>query len=179
MPGLGGGAYRVRAFLPPSLAERTASVFFLPAGEQRTVDLSVESFAEPAVSAAVAPDPPLLDQPINLVVQVVGRTVDADGVVHPQPIVGASVEVAVSGGWQRQAPTTTTTTSTTSSSSSTSTSFPTTSSTTTTSTTAVPASSESVTDTAGQVTIRYTCSAPGPTQLSITVRVTPTRRPRS
>ena len=101
LPGIGGGRYRVRAFLPPTLAQRTAEVFFLRRGEERSVDLTVEQFAEPSIVAAVAPSPPILDQSLNLVIQVTGRFVDENGFVRIQPLVSGSVEVLVSGPWAR------------------------------------------------------------------------------
>jgi hypothetical protein len=108
-PGIGGGRYRVRAFLAPTLAQPTGEVLFLTDGEERTVDLTVEAFAEPSVAIAVAPDPLLLDQPLNLAVRVSGRLVDPDGVVRTQPLVGGTVEVTASGGWSTVSPTAATT----------------------------------------------------------------------
>jgi hypothetical protein len=108
-PGIGGGRYRVRAFLVPSLAQPTGEVFFLTDGEERVVDLTVEEFAEPTVAIAVAPDPLLLDQPLNLAVRVSGRLVDADGVVRTQPLVGGTVQVTATGGWTAPSPSVTTT----------------------------------------------------------------------
>ena len=102
--GIGGGRYRVRAFLAPTLAQPTGQVLFLTDGEERTVDLTVEAFAEPSVSIAVAPDPLLLDQPLNLAVRVSGRLVDPDGVVRTQPLVGGTVEVTAGGGWSTVSP---------------------------------------------------------------------------
>jgi hypothetical protein len=106
--GIGGGRYRVRAFLAPTFAMAEGEVFFLPDGEERTLDLRVERFADPSVAVAVAPDPPVLDQPLNLAVRVTGRVVDVDGVVRSQPVGGATVQVTVFGGWS-PSPTTATT----------------------------------------------------------------------
>lgn len=102
--GLGGGRYRVRAFLPPFLASRTAEVFLLPANDSRTVDLTVEEFNQPSVSIASAPVPAFLDDPVNVAVRVTGRFVDADGFVGVQPLAGAVVDVQAPPGWQRTAP---------------------------------------------------------------------------
>lgn len=91
LPNIAGGRYRVRAFLPPSLAQTQPEIFFLDDGEARTVDLTVESFVGASLAAAVAPDPPQLNQPFNLVVRVALKAVDTDGVVRSQPILNASV----------------------------------------------------------------------------------------
>lgn len=107
--GIGGGRYRLRAFLAPTLAQPTGSVLYLPDGEERTVDLTVEAFGEPSVRIAVAPDPPLLDQQVNLGVRVSGRLVDVDGFVRTQPLVGGTVEVIATGGWSSLSPFTATT----------------------------------------------------------------------
>ena len=100
-PALGGGRYRVRAFLPPTLAQRTGEVFVLAAGEERALDLVVEQFSEPSISIAIAPDPAFLNQQLNVVVRVTGRFVDAEGFVGTQPLVGGAVEVSPSFGFQR------------------------------------------------------------------------------
>ena len=108
-PGIGGGRYRVRAFLAPTLAQPTGQVFFLTDGEERVVDLTLQAFAEPAVAIAVAPDPLLLDQPLNLAVRVSGRLVDTDGFVRTQPLVGGTVQVSATGGWTAVTPSVSTT----------------------------------------------------------------------
>ena len=100
-PGIGGGRYRVRAFLPPTLAQRTAEVFLLPAGDERELDLVVEEFSEPSAQLAAAPSPANLNQQVNVAVRVSGRFVDNDGFVGVQPLPGGTVEVSVSSGWQR------------------------------------------------------------------------------
>ena len=109
VPGIGGGRYRLRAFLAPTLAQPTGSILYLPDGEERTVDLTVEAFAEPSIDIAVAPDPPLLDQQVNLGVRVSGRLVDVDGFVRTQPLVGGTVQVTATGGWSSPSPFTATT----------------------------------------------------------------------
>jgi hypothetical protein len=103
--GIGGGRYRVRAFLPPSLASPTAEVFLLPAGERRSLDLAVETFGAPSVRLAIAPDPALLGQPVNVAVLVTGRFVDGDGFVGTRGLTGAVVDVASSAAWSRTSPT--------------------------------------------------------------------------
>jgi hypothetical protein len=99
--GIGGGRYRVRAFLPPGLASREAEVFLLPAGERRDLDLAVEAFGGPTVVLASAPSPAVLGQPVNVAVRVTGRVVDADGFVGTQGLSGAVVDLSSSASWSR------------------------------------------------------------------------------
>jgi hypothetical protein len=96
---IAGGRYRIRAFLAPALAQTVPEIVFISDGEQRTIDLAVESFAGLALSAAIAPDPPQLNQPLTLVVRVARKTVDPAGVVRGQPIVNAGVTLTAIQGW--------------------------------------------------------------------------------
>ena len=96
---LAGGRYRVRSYLAPSLAQTKPEIFFLTDGEQRALDLNVESFTGVSLAAAVAPDPPQLNQPLTFVVRVARKTVDADGVVRSQPVLNASVALTNTAGW--------------------------------------------------------------------------------
>jgi len=98
-PNIGGGRYRVRAFLAPLLAQPRGTLLFLTDGEDRPLDLAVAAFGEPSIALAVAPNPPLLDQPLNAAVRVSGRLVDADGVVRTQPLVGGRVTISASDAW--------------------------------------------------------------------------------
>lgn len=102
--GIGGGRYRVRAFLPPTLAQATGEVLYLRHDEERGLDLRVESFAELAVSLAVAPEQLLVGDPVNIGVHVSERIVDADGVVTTRPAASASVQVVAFGGWAAPSP---------------------------------------------------------------------------
>lgn len=103
--GLGGGRYRVRAFLPPTLAAPEAEVFYLAAGDTRDLDLSVQEFQEPSVQLAAAPVPAFLGEPVNVAVRVTGRFVDADGFVSTQPLPGVVVDLTASPSWTRNAAT--------------------------------------------------------------------------
>jgi hypothetical protein len=107
--GLGGGRYRVRAFLAPTFAQPSGEVLYLRHDEERSLDLRVEAFAEPVLSIAVAPNPPLLDDAVNLAVRVSGRVVDADGFVRTGPLAGALVQVSSTGGWSTPVPSSATT----------------------------------------------------------------------
>lgn len=97
---LPGGRYRVRAFLAPSLAQTKPEVRFLADGKEHDFDLTVEQHGGLIVRADVAPEPPVLDGPVNLVALVATRSVGTDGVVRATPVVGASVELVGLGRWQ-------------------------------------------------------------------------------
>lgn len=109
VPGIGGGRYRLRAFLAPTLAQPAGEVLYLRADEERTVDLRVQTFADPSIAVAVAPNPPLLGQQVNIAVRVSGRFVDTEGVVRSQPLAGGFVEVSTTGGWSSPSPSAATT----------------------------------------------------------------------
>jgi len=94
-----GGRYRVRAFLAPVYAQTKAEVQFLTDGDEHTFDLKVDDQRGVVVRADVAPDQPLLDDAVNLVVLVVQRVVGDDGVVRSSPLGGTFVELTGLGRW--------------------------------------------------------------------------------
>jgi hypothetical protein len=100
--GIAGGRYRVRAFLPPKLAQPTAEVFFLADGEEHLLNLQLQTFDGAAVAGAVAPDPPALNQLFALAIRVANRTVDANGDGRSVPVPGATVTITSAGGNQVQ-----------------------------------------------------------------------------
>ena len=95
--GLPGGRYRLRAFLAPTYAQTQSDAVFVAADGAQVVDLKVEQFDLLAVTSAVAPNPPVVGQPFNLVVRVAKRTVDPGGVVRSAPLAGASVVLSSTG----------------------------------------------------------------------------------
>lgn len=97
LPAILGGRYRVRAWRAPDLALTKPEVFYLQASEPKTVALRVDSYAGTAVTASIAPSPPVSGDPANLLVLVAQKTVDAGGVVRAAPVVGVSVELVGSG----------------------------------------------------------------------------------
>ena len=94
-----GGRYRVRAFLAPAYAQTTTEVKFLTDGDEHTFDLKVDDQRGVVVRADVAPDQPLVDNAVNLVVLVVQRVVGDDGVVRATPLSGTFVELTGLGRW--------------------------------------------------------------------------------
>lgn len=105
-----GGRYRVRAFLPPSLAQPRPDVRFLADGDEHRFDLVVEDQGGLVVRADLAPDRPPVGSAVNLAVLVATRTVDLDGVVRAAPVTGVLVELTGFGRWVlREAPSTPTT----------------------------------------------------------------------
>lgn len=99
LPGIKGGRYRVRAFRVPDLAQARNEVLLLGGGETRRLDLRVDAYGGTTTTRAIAPNPPPVGEPSNLVVRVVRREVDGDGRVRTQPLVGVSVELFGSGSW--------------------------------------------------------------------------------
>jgi hypothetical protein len=102
IPAVLGGRYRVRAWkpAPDNLALVEPQVFFLEGSENKKLTIGLTRYAGVAVTAAVAPDPPLIDAPTNLVVQVVDQSVDGGGIVRSQPVPGITAELFGSGDWR-------------------------------------------------------------------------------
>ena len=101
-----GGRYRVRAFVPHpvDLAQVQPAIFFLAANESKAQDLQVAHFSGISVVGVIAPNPPPVDGPANLVVQVTAQQVDPKGIVRGTPIPGASVLLAGSTNWALSGP---------------------------------------------------------------------------
>jgi hypothetical protein len=164
--GVPGGRYRIRAFLPPALVQTQPEIRFLEDAVEHRFDLEVEDRSGPVVMASVAPNPPLRDQAVNLVVQIGTRRVDGDGVVRTEPVPDLQVELSGLGAWQlaSASPTTTTTTRPGGGPPFT----------TTTTTTAGPSTATATTDGAGRARWELVCRSTGPPGLSIRYAV---RRP--
>ncbi len=102
-----GGRYRLRAWRTPDLAMTNPVIFFLDGNENKTnVNLQVQQFTGTNVTSAIAPNPPRVDDPANLAVQVTSVVVDPAGIVKAAPVVGAQVDLQGAGSWQVQGPTT-------------------------------------------------------------------------
>ncbi|HVM67766.1 MAG TPA: hypothetical protein VMU14_23025, partial [Acidimicrobiales bacterium] len=98
--GILGGVYRVRAWRVPDLAQPAATVVFVSAtAANPAVVLTVDPYAGTSVQAAVAPNPPPVGTPANLVVEVTTASVGDDGVARQVPEPGAVVAIDASGDW--------------------------------------------------------------------------------
>ncbi|MFZ6002348.1 MAG: carboxypeptidase-like regulatory domain-containing protein [Actinomycetota bacterium] len=170
-----GGRYRVRAFLAPTLVQLAPVVRFLEDGKEHTFDLVLEQQSGLVVRSDAAPDPPLLDGPVNVVVALFNRSVDADGVVRYVAVTGVTVELVGMGRWElrddSEPPDDEDDDTTTSSTTSTSEPFSTTASTTTTTPGSRP-SPVARTDSSGRVRYEMRCVATGSPGLSLRVPVT-------
>jgi hypothetical protein len=102
LAGVLGGRYRLRAFkpAPDNLALVKPALLFLSGDEARKQDLAVDRYAGLDVTSAIAPNPPIIDEPANLVIRLTERSVDGDGVVRGTPIPGRRVELFASGSWR-------------------------------------------------------------------------------
>jgi hypothetical protein len=93
VPNVLGGRYRVRGWRTPDLALTNPQIFFLSGTENKTMTVQLDQFNATNVSGAVAPNPPIVGQAANLVVQVTNQTVDDSGVVRGTPVPGATVQL--------------------------------------------------------------------------------------
>jgi hypothetical protein len=101
-----GGRYRLRAWRAPDLALTDPLVFFLNGDEKKTnVTLLVNRYTGTNVSGAVAPNPPHVDEPANLVVQVTSVVVDPTGVVRATPLPNVQVDLQGSSSWRTESST--------------------------------------------------------------------------
>jgi hypothetical protein len=89
----------VRAWRPLDLALVKPEVFFVNDGDTKQLQLHLSQFSGVAVSSAVAPSPPIVGEPVNLVVQVVQQSVDPEGVVRGEAIGNVRVELFGGGDW--------------------------------------------------------------------------------
>jgi len=100
-PNILGGRYRVRAWRAPDLAAPQAMTLFLAGGETRQVQIQLQQFGRSQVASSLAPNPPLVGRPANLVIQVTSTSVgQADGVVRAVPLAGMSVQLQGSSEWE-------------------------------------------------------------------------------
>lgn len=99
-----GGAYRVRAWRAPDLAQNGTEVFFLAANEVKRLDLSLAQYGSSGVVATVEPDPPMVDQPAILTVRLGTGRVDEQGRVTTTPRGGILLILAVGPGLVLESP---------------------------------------------------------------------------
>ncbi|HWH35152.1 MAG TPA: hypothetical protein VNT56_07505, partial [Acidimicrobiales bacterium] len=103
-PAVHGGRYRVRAWRAPDLAMVEPQILFVGAGQTAELALAVERFDARAVDAVIAPDPPRVGAPANLLVRLSAQTVDDDGVVRATPSAGLEVVLSPGSGWAARSP---------------------------------------------------------------------------
>jgi hypothetical protein len=94
-----GGRYRIRAWLSPELGMAEAMLTFVDATRQANVVLKLERFGQSALDAAIAPNPPVVDEPVNIAVRVRTRRVDANGFVRDVPATDVVVTLSGEGAW--------------------------------------------------------------------------------
>ncbi len=104
-PDILGGRYRVRAFRAPDLAMLEPQILFLESGRTAEPPLVLERFQALAVDTAIAPDPPFVGQPTNVLVRVSSQVVDEEGVVRATPEAGVAVSLGIGAGWEAESPT--------------------------------------------------------------------------
>lgn len=110
MPAILGGRYRVRAWkaAPDNLALVEPQVFFLEGSEKKQLTLAVTRYQGVSATAAIAPDPPFIETPANLVVLAVNRSVDPQGIVRSAPLPSVRAELFGTGDWRVLTPVATT-----------------------------------------------------------------------
>ena len=99
LPNILGGLYRIRAWRAPDLALTTPQVLFIAATDTKSVDLQMGSYGGTQVTAAIAPNPPIIGEPAALAVLVSADTVGPDGVVRSSPKTGFTVQLFGQGRW--------------------------------------------------------------------------------
>lgn len=97
--GVVGGRYRIRAWKPPALGMLRARLVFVESPRSQPFVLRLDRFEAIRFDAAVAPDPPVVDEEANLKVRVTTRQVTSDGRVRFEPAVGIAVRVFGTGDW--------------------------------------------------------------------------------
>lgn len=98
-PNVLGGRWRVRAWKVADLALTTPVVFYMAANDQKDLNLVLARYTGVNATFAIAPAPPLVNEPANLVVEITNQQVDGQGVVRATPISGATVQLVGSGDW--------------------------------------------------------------------------------
>ena len=103
-PGVLGGRYRIRAWRPPDLAMFEPHILFVEAARPGGVALMLEPLQPLAVDIALAPDPPVVGAPVNLLVRISSQIVGDDGVVRATPQAGVDLILGTGSGWTPRSP---------------------------------------------------------------------------
>jgi len=104
LAGIPGGLYRVRAYRPPDLAQVDPDVFFLANRDTRSEPLHLARYGGYQVTAAIAPNPPIVNESANIAVQLATSSVDDSGVVRASAVPNVVVELVGSDRWQLDGP---------------------------------------------------------------------------
>lgn len=104
VPGVLGGRYRIRAWRSPDLAMLEPQVLFVEAARPAAVALVLERVQPLAVDIALAPDPPTVGVPVNLLVRISSQIVGDDGVVRATPQAAVELTLGTGSGWAAQSP---------------------------------------------------------------------------
>lgn len=104
LPNILGGRYRVLAWRAPDLALPKADVFFLNDGSTQNLQLALSSYTGVQVADDIAPNPPIVGQPAQLVVQITSPGVDRAGKITYASAAGTSVTLTGVGSWTVAAP---------------------------------------------------------------------------
>ena len=81
-----GGRWRARAWRTPDLADVRPDTVYLEASESKSLQLKLDRYGAPAVTASIAPDPPIVGAQANIAVAVTSASVDAEGIVRSTPL---------------------------------------------------------------------------------------------
>ncbi len=93
--GVGGGRFRIRAFVPDLAASSVPVVRFVPAGETVVLDLTVSNPDPSLIVAVASPSSRYIDESAMVAVTAGRRRVDANGIVIVEPLAGARVEMVL------------------------------------------------------------------------------------
>ena len=99
-----GGSYRVRALKPPDFATSPVEAFFLAANERKVLDLRMPAGTGERIIATVNPNPPRVDQPAGITIQVGFGRVDEQGRPALTPRPGVVLALAPGAGLAVESP---------------------------------------------------------------------------
>jgi len=88
-----GGRWRARAWRTPDLADVRPDTVYLEASESKSLQLKLDRYGAPAVTASIAPDPPIVGAQANIAVAVTSASVDAEGIVRSTPVPNLRVQL--------------------------------------------------------------------------------------
>jgi hypothetical protein len=102
LPGVLGGRYRVRAWRAPDLAVTGPYALYIEAKQTVDLPVRVESYRGLVAVPSINPDPPVVHEAANLVVQIATRRVDEQGIVIADPVPDVRLELYGGSAWQMQ-----------------------------------------------------------------------------